>query len=193
MADVLAWMYLASAVIKRFHDEGQTPCDLPYARWACRHACHQMQRALLEILYNFPNRPAAWVLRGMLFPLGARMRPPDDALNGAAAQGLLEGGEARLRLTQEVFIPSPDEPGLGRLEAELEKVVQARDAEATVRSALREGRLEAADGHPLPEQALSAGVLKAAEADLVRAANALRNEVIQVDAFPPKEYLQLRG
>ena len=92
-----------------------------------------------------------------------------------------------------MFISSPDEPGLGRLEAALEKVVQARDAQAKVRSALREGRLEAADGHPLLEQALSAGVLTAAEAELVRAADALRNEVIQVDAFPPEEYLRLRG
>jgi len=58
---------------------------------------------------------------------------------------------------------------------------------------LRAGRLEAADGHPLLEQALSAGVLTAAEAELVRAADALRNAVIQVDAFPPVEYLQLRG
>jgi acyl-CoA dehydrogenase len=33
LADALAWMYLASAVLKRYHDEPKTTGNLNLARW----------------------------------------------------------------------------------------------------------------------------------------------------------------
>ena len=36
LADALAWMYLASAAIKRFHDEGPRAADVPLAALVLR-------------------------------------------------------------------------------------------------------------------------------------------------------------
>ena len=59
LADALAWMYLASAALKRFHDDGQPPRDERLLRWSCDLALWKIQEALTGVLDNLPNRFAA--------------------------------------------------------------------------------------------------------------------------------------
>jgi acyl-CoA dehydrogenase len=75
LADALAWLYLASASVKRFWDEGQPERDRPVLDWVCRHALYQIQSALGGLLDNLPNRLAARVLRWIVFPLGPATAP----------------------------------------------------------------------------------------------------------------------
>jgi acyl-CoA dehydrogenase len=163
LADVLAWMYLASATLKRFCDAGRPERERAFAEWACAHALFQCQQALGGVLDNLPNRAAAWALRPLVFPLGRRQRPPSDAQGAAVARALLDDPAARDALTADIYRPSAQEPGLGRLEAALEKAVAALAVEAKIREAVRAGRLDRE-----PDEA--------------------REEAIQVDAFDPKEY-----
>ena len=62
-----------------------------------------------EIFANFPNRPAAWLLRFMVLPLGPRRRGPSDRLTQACAAILLEPSATRDRLTVDIFHGSGDE------------------------------------------------------------------------------------
>src|SRR5262245_13791953 len=57
LADIHAWLYLASAALKRFHDDGSKERDVPAMRWGCEHALHQAQEAYLGFLANLPLRP----------------------------------------------------------------------------------------------------------------------------------------
>jgi len=191
LADALAWLYLASASVKRFWDEGQSERDRPLLEWVGRHALHQIQDALCGILDNLPNRFAARALRWVVFPLGARYRPPSDALGAQVARALLEDREERLRLTRDIYVPPPHEPGLGRLEAALDKVVEALAVEAKIRDALRAGRIDRAPGDTLVELAREADVITEEDCQRIRAADAARDEAIQVDAFDPDEYRAL--
>src|SRR6266850_4215132 len=59
LADALAWMYLGSAALKRFVDDGQPTRDLPFVRWSAAHALYEIETALRGVLDNFPNRPVA--------------------------------------------------------------------------------------------------------------------------------------
>ncbi|HXI02633.1 MAG TPA: acyl-CoA dehydrogenase, partial [Candidatus Saccharimonadales bacterium] len=97
LADALAWLYLGTAALKRFHDEGCRASDLPYVRWASHLAIHRIQQALLGTLDNLPGRFVSRLLRPVIFPRGALSRPPSDGLGGSVARGLLDGGEARER------------------------------------------------------------------------------------------------
>ncbi len=183
LADALAWMYLGSAAVKRYCDDGQPEADLPFFRWATRHALFQAEQALLGVLDNLPNRPAAWSARALAFPRGVRNRAPDDRLGGAIARALLDGREGRLRLTRDVYVPEAGEPGLGRLEAALDRVVAAAPAEAKIRGALRAARIARAPEDTLVDRARDAGVLSEEERRLVLEARAARNDIIQVDSF----------
>jgi acyl-CoA dehydrogenase len=191
LADALAWLYLASASVKRFWDEGQSERDRPLLEWVGRYALYQIQGALGGILDNLPNRLAARTLRWVVFPLGARYRGPSDALGAQVARALLEDREERLLLTRDIYVPPPHEPGLGRLEAALDKVVEALAVEAKIRDALRAGRIDRAPGDALVELAREAAVITEEDCRRIRAADAARDEAIQVDAFDPDEYRAL--
>ena len=191
LADALAWLYLASASLKQFFDDGQLKRDLPFLSWSCEHALFQIQFALLGIMDNLPNRPASWLLRVLVVPLGARLRPPSDRLGGAVARGLLEDRAARLHLTQDIYIPGPDEPGLGKLEAALDKAVAALAVETKIRDAVRSGLLDHAPGDVLLNLAFQEGIITEDERQKVLEADEARTEVIQVDAFDPETFLNL--
>jgi acyl-CoA dehydrogenase len=192
LADVLAWLYLASATLKRFCDAGQPGRERPFLEWACAHALHQCQEALGGVLDNLPNRPAAWALRPLVFPLGRRLRPPGDRLGSAVARALLDDPEARDVVTRDIYRPPAEEPGLGRLEAALAKAVAALAVERKIRDAVRAGSLDHAPGDVLADRALEAGLISADERKHIHDADEAREEAIQVDAFTPDEYAGLR-
>ena len=193
LADALAWLYLGSAALKRFHDAGAPARDRPLLEWSCRHAMAKVEEALGGALDNLPNRPAAWLLDRLVFPLGRRMRPPRDDLGRAVARSLLDGGEARLQLSSDIFVPARDEDGLGRLEAALAAVVSAQPAERKIRDAVRAGRLADASDDELATAAHAAGVIDDDELARVSEATAARDRAIQVDAFDPQTYRGLKG
>jgi acyl-CoA dehydrogenase len=191
LADALAWMYLASASLKRFQEEGAQEVDAPYARWCCEHALHEVQEALLGFLRNFSPRFLAGVVRAVVFPLGARYAPPSDRLGGLVARGLLEDGEPRRRLTGDLYLPPRTEPGVGQLEDALVKVVRARPAQQKLRDAVKAKRLAA--GADLFRRALAAGVITAEELRVMEDAESARGEALVVDAFAFAEYAEARG
>jgi acyl-CoA dehydrogenase len=204
LADALAWLYLASATLKRFHDEDEHATQpqprgvseahdshRDLARWSCALALYRIQEALAGVIDNFPVRWLGWGMNLVVFPLGRRFRLPNDKLGGRVARSILEDRSARLSLTEDVFVPPPHEPGLGTLEAALDQAVDAVPIETKLRDLVREGKLDRAPGYMLDDHALAAGLISQADYDRLNAARDARDEVIQVDAFGFEEYKQL--
>jgi acyl-CoA dehydrogenase len=192
-ADALSWMYLASATLKRYVDDGRLEQDRPIMRWGVEYSLAQVQRALVEILDNLPMRPAAWLLRGLLFPLGTRARPPRDRISGKVARSILGKSELRLRYSADMYSPPHDEPGLGQLEKHLETILAAVDLETRLREAKREGRLTTDRGTEAIRHAVELGILTEDEGQQVCDARKARDTAIQVDAFSAEEYTGVRG
>lgn len=192
LADALAWQYLASATLKRFYDEGQTPRDEAVMRWAATQALAKIEEALGGVLDNLPNRPVAWLLRLIVLPWGFSMRPPSDALGTKVAAAILNDGELRRHLTPDVYVPSAQEDGLGVLEFALIKVVEAQPAKVKLRNAMRDGRLKGVTADDLAA-AVSAGIVTDTERRSLEEADAARNAAIQVDVFEPDVYHSLKG
>ncbi|MEP6882525.1 MAG: acyl-CoA dehydrogenase domain-containing protein, partial [Dokdonella sp.] len=160
-------------------------------RWSVELCLYRVQEALLGVLENLPNRPAAGMLGVLIFPIGAQFRPPNDRIGGRVARDILEDREARKSLTEDVFVPPGDQPGLGMLEAALDKAVAALPIETKLRDAVRAGALDRAPGHLLDDLGLAAGVISQEEYDRLNDARDARDEVIQVDAFDPEIYKML--
>lgn len=193
MADALAWMYLGSAALKRFHDEGRPERDRALLQWSLDHALWQVQEALGGVIDNLPSRAASWILRPLVFPLGRAMRPPADDLGARVAAGLLEDGEQRLHLTADIYVPPPGEPGLGRLEAALDKAMEALPIRDKLRRAVRDGTLAQAPEEALAEAAYAQGVIDEGERRVLKEWDEIRTDVIQVDVFEPETYRSLKG
>jgi acyl-CoA dehydrogenase len=183
LADALSWMYLSSATLKRFVDEGQTERDRAFMEWGCIHAHYEIQRALMELLDNLPNRLLGMWLKIKLFPWWSRVQPPSDRLSQKIAKALLDDGEARRHLTTEIHIPGPEDPGLGKLEATLDRVVAARAPRKKLKDAQRAGMLPRDDELTLLDEAVAQGVLSEIEKGLIEEAAKSRDEAVQVDDF----------
>lgn len=194
LADALAWMYVASATVKRFADDGQPERERDYFQYSMENALFKAQTALAGVLDNLPNRPAAWALRVAVFPFGPRWKAPSDRLGSRVAKSLLEDRETRARLTGDIHMPSTEHPGLGRLEDAYQKAMNARDLERKLRDAVKKGLVPSPgkNGDGALSAAVEKGVLTATEAQQVKAAHAARLDVIQVDSFDAETYRNIR-
>jgi acyl-CoA dehydrogenase len=188
-ADVLANLYLGSALLKHFEEEGEPAADLPLLDCAFRMTIHRAQQSLLAVYWNLPSRWLARLLRAVTFPFGKPYAPPDDRLIHACAALLLEPSDTRDRLTQGVYITDDPTDRTGRIEYAFNCAIAAEPAEYKLRQALREGVLAVGELDDPVEAALAAGVLDADEAQRLREADASMREAIRVDEFTP-EYLQ---
>src|SRR5690606_37998858 len=125
LGDVPSQLYIGSALLKRFHDEGCQEGERPLLAWALHDSLNKLETALSGALRNFPIRPIGWLLWLLVFPLGRRAQPPGDRLSRRAAAILMTPCEARARLARGVFLtPGPNNPA-GRIDSYLPKVVLA--------------------------------------------------------------------
>ena len=174
--DVLSELYLLSAVLKRFEDEGRQEADLPLVAWCMDKGFATIEIRLDEIFANFPNRPAAWLLRFLLLPFGARRRGPSDRLTQACADILLNPSAARDRLTVDIFHGVGDD-GVARLERAFALTVAA----APLRERLRRAHVRDID------QARRQALINDAEAAQLHAAAQAVAAAVAVDDFAPEE------
>jgi acyl-CoA dehydrogenase len=184
LGDILSWLYLASATLKRYEDSGRPADDLPLMHWAMQDALDKIQQAFYGLFDNLPNRFVARVLRLVIFTYGREFEPPRDKLGHAVVQTLLEPGPARDRLTAGVFIPKTEDEPVGALEAALRAVIAAEAVEAKIRGAAKAGTISGRFAEDLAEQAVTRGVITAAESGVLDRAHELRRKVIMVDDFP---------
>ncbi|MBV2095810.1 MAG: DUF1974 domain-containing protein, partial [Candidatus Thiodiazotropha sp. (ex Codakia orbicularis)] len=183
LGDMLSNLYIASAILKRYIEEGEQVDDLPLMRWAMEDSLYRIQHALRGLLRNMPIRPLAWLLRLIIFPTGLPFHKPTDKLDHQVARILVTPNEARDRLTRGIYITEDQGQRAGQLEQALFAVTAAAPHEKTLRRARRAGQLKSRDVRSLIAEALSLGILSESEKVSLEEADRLRGRIIQVNAF----------
>ena len=185
LGDILSHLYLASAVLKRFESQGRHKDDVPLMRWCLEQNLYQMQVAMVGLLQNFPNRPLAWLLHLIIFPLGKHFKPPKDKLGQQVASLLLTPSQARDRLTEDLFISKDANDTTAKLEDTLVKVIKAEHIERKLKKEMPGYQ----PGYQLLDsmlnKAIEKNIINEDEANLLRDAEQARWDVIQVDDFTP--------
>ncbi|WP_457967986.1 acyl-CoA dehydrogenase [Pseudomonas sp. R4-84] len=188
LGDVLSNLYLASAALKRYHDLDSPDHMAPLFQWAMEESLGQSERALDELLANFPSRLLGCLLRVVVFPFGRRHKGPSDRLDAevAAVIGRAKGDPTLEELLQGCYRPQSQDDPVGALQYAADLLATAHPLHKKLHSALKQGQLDPAPGEPLIDAALEAGVLNATEAQTLRAAETARRKVIDVDDFDPQ-------
>ena len=188
LGDVLSQLYLASAVLKRYEDDGRPQDDLPLVRWGLLDCLYRIEEAFYSVFENLPWPVVAWVLRGLIFPLlmpyGREFAPPRDPLGHDVVGLMMTPGPSRERLTRGVFLSADETDPVRTLELALAAVIAAEPVEAKLRQAQQDGRIARGIAGQLAAAGLESGVITQAEADLLARAAELRRRVIMVDDFP---------
>ena len=187
LGDVLSHLYLCSAALKKFEDDGRPVEDLPLLDWAMQDGLYRIQTALDGVMQNFPNRLAALLLRALIFPLGQCRKPPSDELGHEVAAMLGKQGDARDRLTAGIYMPRDEKEAVGALEASLTSTLLCESMQAELAQARKAGKLKALDEQGQIAEARGLGLINAEQAAQLERDYALRRKVIMVDDFAPEQ------
>jgi acyl-CoA dehydrogenase len=183
MADILSDLYLLSAVLKRYEDEGRIEADRPLVDAIARDLTASIEASFAEVFDNFPNAVMRNLMRVLVFPLGRRSRPARDRDTNRLVRQVLRPGAFRDRLTTGIYVSHDPKDVTGRLEDALAKVTAAEEVEAKFVRALKKGQIERRLDRDAITDAVDAGVLSEAEASVLRLADQATDRVIKVDDF----------
>jgi acyl-CoA dehydrogenase len=187
LGDVLSYLYIASAMLKRYEDTGRPEADRPLLAWAFHECMWRTQMALDGAIRNFPVRPVGWLLRVLVFPFGRREVPPSDRLGRRVAAIITAPGEARDRLLEWTYLTPTPNNTVGRMNELLPDVIAAEPVERKFAKAQKAGQFTSHDYMAQLDEAVRAGVIDAAEAALLKRVREGVFEFISVDDFDPAE------
>jgi acyl-CoA dehydrogenase len=187
LGDVLSYLYIASAMLKRYEDTGRPEADRPLLAWAFHQCVWNMQMALDGVIRNFPVRPVAWLLRALVFPFGRREVPPSDRLGRRVAALITAPSEARDRLTTWTYLTPTANNTVGRMNALLPDVIAAEPVERKFLKAFKGGQLKSHTYNEQLAEAEKLGAITSAERDLLQRVRDGVAEFISVDDFDSEE------
>jgi alkylation response protein AidB-like acyl-CoA dehydrogenase len=185
LGDVLSNLYLGSAVLKYFHDEGQKPEDLPYVEWCIQTNLNNIQNAFTEFFENFPNRFLAKLLSFWVFPIDHTYKHrPSDKLDHKIVEPMLTDSGIRQRLGAGcAMVVEPTDP-MGRMEIAFQRVLQTQDLERRLQQALRDGKLaKQPTRQALLDAAFAENILSSVDIRQLHEADAAVADAIAVDEF----------
>ncbi len=185
LGDVLSGLYIASAMLKRYEDEGRPSDEQPLLAWAFHDRAHRIELALSAALRNFPIRPVGWLLWLLVFPLGRRAQAPSDRLGHRAAALLMSPSAARDRLGDGVYLTPGAHHPAGRINAALAKAILAEPVERKFLKALKNSDIEALEFADQLREGVKEGWISADERRLLEELRAITLDAITVDDFDP--------
>ncbi|MEE8729707.1 MAG: acyl-CoA dehydrogenase FadE [Rahnella inusitata] len=186
LGDILSQMYLATATLKRFDEEGCHEADLPLVHWGVQDCLHQAEVAIDDLLRNFPNRFIAGLMRLVVFPLGGTHAAPSDRLDHELARILQVPSATRSRIGRGQYLTPSEHNPVGLLEQALEDILAAEPVHKRLCDAMGK-KLPFTRLDILAQKGLDAGHLSADDARILSRAEESRLRSINVDEFEPHE------
>jgi len=183
LADALSNMYMVTAALKHFEDQGSKSNDLPLLIWACEDSLYNVQEALKGVLRNFPIPIIGKILNFVIFPLTKPYGGANDKLGHKVARLLLTPSNTRDRLTKGIYCTDKADDPMGRLEHALKLSLDAEAPERKIRDAIRIGLIKQQPIKSLLEKAIELDLIDQEESDRVLAAYKATANAISVDEF----------
>ncbi len=188
LGDLLSYLYLVSATLKRYNDEGRKKEDFPLVQWSCQEHLYHCQKALADLINNMPYAPLRATLKVVLFPWGRPVRKPTDELEHQVANILQVPSESRERLGSYLYLTNEDKNLIGKQEQVLKDILAVEPIFDKVCKA---------KGVKLPFMALDKiatiglelEAITQTEADALIAAEVGRLQTINVDDFDHKDLI----
>lgn len=183
LGDALSYLYLGTAAIAHYENNGSPKEEAPIFKWAISYCAYKTQEALYALAENLPYLIGV-VLKRVCFPFGRCYKKPSDKLDHQLSQLVLEPNAVRERLVEGIYFPDKEGQALYDLNNAFNLVAESQTAERKIKQAKRNGLLLNDD----VDAALAADIIDASDAEAIKVATTARMKVVQVDHFTPSEY-----
>jgi acyl-CoA dehydrogenase len=194
-ADVLSWMYLGFATLRRFEAEGSKKEDLPFVHYSLQYGFTQIQNAFDGIFTNIGVPGLGWLFKGpirwwsRLNTLGTEI---PDSITHQISKLLQTDSEQRDRMSEGIYYPKGEHEALRRLEIAFKVIKNSEEAEKKIRKAVKEKILPKNKIPLLIEEALKKGIITQVDVANLKRSEELRLDAVTVDDFSQEEYLGKR-
>lgn len=190
-ADILSHMYLAAATLRRYEAEGRRKEDQVFFEWSMEYIFYRIQQAFEGIMSEINVPLLSWAIRlagvwGRLNPIGTY---PSDKLGHKVASAMQVMGEQRDRLTNDVYVSKDPTDAVGRYEHTMKLITEAGPIYKALYKATKKRELPKKPVTLVLDEAVEKKIITKEEAEMVRNAEAAREDAIQVDDFSQEEYL----
>ena len=182
LGDVLSYLYLASATLKRYNDEGRQKEDEILMSWAMEDTLYRCELAMSELIDNFPNKVVGVVFKLLVLPFGRSLKKPSDVSDHKVARLLQTPSAARSRLGYGQYLTREEGNMLGELEQTLDDIIAAEKIVAKINkeTGKRHGIINL---DKLADMALEKDLITLDEAKFLTDTEVKRKAVINVDDF----------
>lgn len=184
LGDVLSHLYIGSAILKRFEDDGRQVADLPFVHYAMQLQLHLIGQAFRGFFKNFPKKWLGRVLSLLVFPWGNRYDRPADEYAQGIANAMMEPGVLRERHTFLTYWRDDEADVTGHMELAFQHMHDNEAVFKKVYKAQKQGVIDAnLVGDRLVEAAIAGEVITAEQGQRLAVAERLRQRAIAVDSF----------
>lgn len=192
-ADILTWMYVVTATLRRFKAEGCQEEDRPLLEYSMKLAFSEIQKAFDGIFANFDAPFIGWLFKGPIrwwFRLNVVGSLPDDSLTHQLARLIQTPGGPRDRVTSGIYMPTGENEPLVLQEKAFAVIKESEEVEKKLKRAIRKKELPKVRRLvKVVDEAVEKSIISSREAQVIKESAILRWEVIQVDDFSKDEYI----
>lgn len=183
LGDLLSNMYLATACLKRFHDDNQPKEDLPIVEYICDHLFHDIEQTMKDVCHNLPNKMIGFVLRCICLPWGITQNKPLDQVGQKVAALMLYPNPSFARMTDGIFKTDAGNNFFATLMRAQEIIVAMEKQEKMVSNAKEQRVITGLTEIDLINDAKQKGIISDSDANKLLEVAKLRAEIISVDEF----------
>lgn len=184
LGDVLSYLYLASAVLKYFRDNGQSSEDVPFAHYSLKWCLFNIQTSIISFLDNMPSRRWRWVLKKAIFTWGAHYKMPSDDLARKIASTMMKPGNHRDRITAFCYVSQNEKDGTAVMEKTFIAAIESENAQFKIKQAIKQSKINAElSFDDRVKTAYELGIITSEEVNQINEFYRLQNEAIQVDVL----------
>jgi acyl-CoA dehydrogenase len=190
-ADILSYMYICVAILKRFEENGAKDEDLPIVHFSMAYLGAETQRAFDGIFQNLTVPGLSWFFRTVIRSWsGLHLVGGDvsDTHVHKIANLILDDKRVRDLLTGGAFQPTKEGEQMKRLDDAVELFRKVEGIEKKLRRARKEKKIKKKPRLQMAADALAAGVITPEEKAQLEQWEVVRIDAIQVDAFTEAEY-----
>ncbi|MBX2986610.1 MAG: acyl-CoA dehydrogenase [Bdellovibrionaceae bacterium] len=193
-ADILAHMYIATSILRRFEADGRREEDLAFVHYNLKMCMAEIQKAFDGLFDNLKVPGLRWLIKGW-FGAWSRINSlgsqASDGWSHAISRAIMKDSEQRERLTDGIFIPKENEwqkEQLARLDRAFRISLKSEAAEQKIRKAIKDGVLPKKKVPMLMDEARAKNIISADELKLLQESDQIRYDAILVDDFSEDEY-----
>jgi len=189
LGDVLSYLYMLTATLKKHHDEGCCKDDLPAIKWVAATCLYEIEQRFSAIFANFPSRPISYLFRWLVFPFGMKFSPPSDKLRHQLAEMVTEFTPLRDHLINNLYLVDDGTNSAALLESAMKQTIAIQPLVKTLKLSERQKIISGATLTKKAQDAFAKNIISAEQLALIFHAESLRQKVIAVDDFSTEELM----